>query len=35
VYDIYWQALERYETALAEWQARQAKSGAGVNGRDV
>jgi hypothetical protein len=35
VYDLYWQAVERYERALAEWEARQAKTGAGVNGPDL
>jgi hypothetical protein len=35
VYDLYWQAVERYERALAEWEARQAKTGAGVNGSDL
>ena len=35
VYDIYWEALERYEKALGDWEARHAKSGARVNGPDV
>ena len=24
IYDLYWEALERYEKALAEWEARNA-----------
>jgi hypothetical protein len=26
VYDLYWEAVDRYEQALAAWQARQAAS---------
>ena len=27
IYDIYWQALERYEQALREWAGRQVSQG--------
>ena len=32
VYDAYWEAVEEYEKALAEWETRHAKGAAGVNG---
>jgi hypothetical protein len=33
VYDVYWEAVDRYEEALREWEERDAKRRAGVNGR--
>jgi hypothetical protein len=32
VYDLYWQAVDRYEQALADWKVRQAREDIVVGG---